>query len=205
MNNYYPFVNEPLPYAYDAMEPYIDQKTMELHHDQHLQTYINNLNNLLKDYPLLQQYSLEQLLYYQYMLPVKVRTDILRNAGGVYNHRLYFEELRNPAVKQPVGKLELKVQQTFGDYETFQKQFKEAALSVFGSGYAWLVWNGNALSIMSTANQETPVDVGLYPIFTIDVWEHAYYLKHYNLRTDYIDDWFQVNCWQQAENRFLVI
>lgn len=202
-NNYYPFVNLPLPYDYDSIEPYIDTKTMELHHDRHLQTYIDNLNSILKENPRLQKFSLEQLIKMSCKLPANVQIAVRNNAGGVYNHRFYFDGLANPAQKEPVGMLANEINRQFGGYEKFKASLKKAALSVFGSGYAWLVQNRGKLSIVTTPNQNNPMEQGLCPILNIDVWEHAYYLKHYNVRADYIDNWFEVVNWKKAEDNFV--
>ena len=198
-NEYYPFVNLPLPYAYDALEPYIDEKTMHLHHDKHLQTYIDNLNKVLDAHPELQSLSLTELLKYLSRMPADVQQPIRNNGGGVYNHRFYFALLTNPSEGEAVGHLGEAITRTFGSFQNFKEQFKQAALSVFGSGYAWLVLNNGRLEIMTTANQNTSIELRLGPILAIDVWEHAYYLKHYNVRADYIDDWFKVVNWEQAE------
>ena len=203
MNGHYKFVNTPLPYAFEAMEPYIDKKTMYLHHDKHLQTYIDNLNRTLSNHPELQNWTLEQLIINAPCLPKEIRSDIKNNGGGVFNHQFYFSNLANPAFPQPVGILEQAIKNAFGSYPSFRNQFKEAALSVFGSGYAWLVVNAaGQLGILTTKNQDTPLEMGLVPVLNIDVWEHAYYLKHYNLRADYIDDWFHVVNWEQASQNY---
>ena len=167
---HYPFTNPPLPYAYQALEPYIDEKTMKLHHDRHLQTYVDNLNKALADYSRFHNWTLEQLIYNIASLPEEIQTAVRNNGGGVYNHLLYFTGL----------------------------------LSVFGSGYAWLVVAADgSLMITTTKNQDTPLPLGLCPVFNLDVWEHAYYLKHYNLRADYIDDLFHVINWEQAGQRYM--
>ena len=202
-NDYYPFVNLPLPYDYDALEPFIDEKTMHLHHDKHLQTYINNLNEALKNRPSLQKLSLEQLIRNAYKLPANLRTPIRNNAGGVYNHRFYFNGLANPTDARPVGKLAAAIDRQFGSFEQFEARFKEAALGVFGSGYAWLVYGRCGLQIVTSPNQNSPIEFGFCPILTIDVWEHAYYLKHYNMRADSIDDWKRLINWEQAEQNYL--
>lgn len=200
----YKFINIPLPYAYNAMEPYIDEKTMRLHHDKHLQTYIDNLNKTLSKYPQFQSWSLEQLIVNVPSLPKDIQTAVSNNAGGVYNHQFYFSNLANPAPPQAVGMLGEAISKEFGSFASFQKQFQEAGLSVFGSGYAWLVVNAvGALMIMTTANQDTPLPLGLYPLLNLDVWEHAYYLKHYNVRADYIDDWFHVVNWENANKNYM--
>lgn len=201
-NNHYPFINLPLPYGYDALEPFIDEKTMYLHHDRHLQTYIDNLNAALREHPNLQDLSLTQLIRSAYRLPQPLRTAIRNNAGGVYNHRFFFEGLKNPSDDRPSGELADAIAGSFGSLDAFLELFKKAALSVFGSGYAWLVTDKTKLSIVTTANQNTPIEHGLEPILAIDVWEHAYYLKHYNVRADYIDDWMRIINWKQAEKNY---
>lgn len=205
MNDFYKFENLPLPYAFNAMEPFIDAKTMELHHDRHLQTYVNNLNKALESYPELQKLPLEALVAPPESLPAASKAAIKNNAGGVYNHRFYFDGLISAAnAKGPSNKLLEDLIKTYGGFDAFKAAFKAAALAVFGSGYAWLVVDdqGN-LKIITTANQDTPLTLNLCPILTVDVWEHAYYLKHYNLRADYIDDWFNVVNWDQANKNFL--
>lgn len=203
MNEHYPFVNPPLPYAYDALEPFIDTKTMELHHDRHLQTYVNNLNAVLKPYPEYHGLSLTQLLLYPDLLPASIRTAVKNNAGGVYNHIFFFSTMRAPSSKLPENALTARISRQFGSMEAFQKAFSDAALSVFGSGYAWLVRASHGqLKIVTTANQDTPLPESLCPILALDVWEHAYYLKHYNKRTDYISNWFYVADWDQAGKNF---
>lgn len=204
MSNHYRFINHPLPYAYHAMEPYIDQKTMWLHHDRHLQTYIDNLNDTLVKYPQFQNWTLEQLILNVPSLPKDIRTSVRNNGGGVYNHRFYFSNLTNPAYLQPVGMLGEAIRNEFGSYASFQKQLKDCALSVFGSGYAWLVVTASGqLEILATKNQDTPLPLRMYPVLNIDVWEHAYYLKHYNVRADYIDDWFHVINWNRANETYM--
>ncbi len=196
---HYLFVNPPLPYHYNALEPYIDAKTMELHHNKHLQTYIDNLNAALKDYPEYQQLSLEQLLLYSDFLPDAIKTTVKNNAGGVLNHIYYFSTLKNPTKQQPENPLAAKIQSDFGSFSKFQDQFTKAALSLFGSGYVWLVESPNGqLKIITTPNQDTPLEYHLCPILNLDMWEHAYYLKNYNNRLDYINHWFHVINWEQA-------
>lgn len=204
MSEHYKFVNHPLSYAYDAMEPYIDQKTMFLHHDKHLQTYIDNLNNTLGDYPQFHSWSLERLILNVPSLPEEIQIPVKNNGGGVYSHQLYFSCLKNPASEQPVGRLQNSIENEFGSYDSFKNEFKKAALSVFGSGYAWLVVKATGhLGILTTQNQDTPLPLGMLPVLNIDVWEHAYYLKHYNQRAAYIDDWFHVVNWDQADQNYL--
>lgn len=201
-NSYYPFINTPLPYSYDALEPFIDEETMYLHHDRHLQTYIDNLNRFLEEHPSLQKFSLEELLSIWRRLPCHLQTPLRNNAGGVYNHRFYFDSMTPPGSSCSAPRLFEAMSCQFGSPENFRSQFKEAALSVFGSGYAWLVLDRGRLKIVTSANQNTPLTCSRTLILNIDVWEHAYYLKHYNLRADYIDDWFRVVNWKMAENRY---
>lgn len=203
MNEHYPFVNPPLPYAYDALEPFIDTKTMQLHHDRHLQTYVNNLNNTLKDYPELQSWSLEKLIYNADKLPLAIRQPIKNNGGGVYNHIFYFDGMTNSETRSQAGTLYPAIIRDFGSVERFYNEFKNQALSVFGSGYAWLVVDQNGkLRIVTSANQDTPLVQNFCPVAAIDVWEHAYYLKHYNERAAYIDDWFNVVNWERASELY---
>ncbi|MFA9463186.1 MAG: superoxide dismutase [Velocimicrobium sp.] len=204
MNEHYPFVNTPLPYAYDAMEPYIDRKTMELHHDKHLQAYIDHLNLILKEYRGLQKLSLEKLIVNAPCYPRQIQSSILNNAGGVYNHRFFFSNLVNTGEIKPVGELSAQIDATFDNYFKFREKFVNAALSVFGSGYAWLVADQKKrLYIITTPNQNTPLLQNLCPILCIDVWEHAYYLKYYNVRASYINAWFHVINWKQANINYM--
>ncbi len=205
MNNYYPFVNTPLPYSYDALEPFIDEKTMRLHHNRHLQTYIDNLNKLLEENPSLQKYSLEKLVCCWRTLPCHLQPPIRNNAGGVYNHRFYFSGMSAPGRSYTAPCLFEQIALQFGSPENFRAEFKKAALSVFGSGYAWLILDQGCLKIITSANQNTPMSFCLKPLLNIDVWEHAYYLKHYNQRAAYIDDWFHIVNWSIVEERFLFI
>lgn len=203
MQEYYKFVNEPLPYPYQAMEPFIDIQTMYLHHAKHLQTYVDNLNRALKNYPFLQNFTLEQMLCNLDSMPAEIRDEIRNNAGGVYNHRFYFNGLTERYGQKPQGVLAEAMNRQFGSFEGFREEFTKAALSVFGSGYAWLTSDrrGN-LSIMTTANQDTPLAEKRCPVLVIDVWEHAYYLKHFNVRADYIRDWFEVVNWKFSQDAY---
>jgi Fe-Mn family superoxide dismutase len=192
LKQHYPFVNPPLPYAYDALEPFIDEETMRLHHDAHLQTYVDHLNIIIKQCPALHNWTLEQLIKWNDNLPVEIQDSVRNNAGGVYNHILYFSRLAPPETAVwPSGEFLLLLERRFGGFQQFKEAFKKAAMSVFGSGYAFLVANRDGLlEIVTTANQDNPLEMGYYPILALDVWEHAYYLKHHNKRDGYIDDWF---------------
>lgn len=203
MNQTYPFVNPPLPYDYDALEPYIDTGTMILHHDAHLQTYVDNLNNLLRDYPQYQSMTLTGLIQNIDSLPYEIADGVRNNAGGVYNHIMYFNELTPPEqYREMSGKLAEMTNQRFGSADALRAELKKAALSVFGSGNAWLVTDRNGtLQVVTTKNQDNPFASGLRPLLIIDVWEHAYYLKHYNKRAEYIDDFFRVVDWNEVAER----
>lgn len=200
-NRCYPFINTPLPYGYNALKPFIDEKTMWLHHSRHLQNYIDNLNKLLKENPELQSWSLEELVGCYSWLPRTLGTAVRNQAGGVYNHRFFFEGMAPGGISLGDGVLAQEMNRTFGGTEGWKERMKEAAMSVFGSGYAWLVWGKNGLEIRTTANQDSPVEPDVRPLLNIDVWEHAYYLKHYNVRAAYIEDWFQVINWHAAQRR----
>ena len=193
----YPFRLPELPYACHALEPFIDQRTMYFHHDKHLKTYIDNLNKALEAYPEYQTWTLEELLTRLSELPEELRTPVRNNGGGVYNHEMYFH-LMAPA-GQPFS---TEVAEAFGGEDNWKRQMKAAALGQFGSGFAWLVRDTTgALKIIALPNQDNPLTIGLQPILPLDVWEHAYYLKHQNLRSDYIDDWFHVINWNAVEQR----
>lgn len=204
MSQHYKFKNTPLPYSYDAMEPYIDARTMEVHHNKYLQGYINNLNNILEDYPELQDLTLGQLIFNIDMFPIEVQTPIKNNAGGVFNHQFFFSELGNLEDKEPKGELAEAINERFGSYDGFKEKFKKMALSIFGSGYAWLVLDKDkVLQIITMPNQDNPFEQGLCPILNLDAWEHAYFLKHYNNRGSYIDDWFNVINWNIILENYL--
>lgn len=200
MKETYPFKLKPLPYDYDALEPYIDRETMHFHHDKHHQTYVDNLNKTLENYPELHKKTLVELLQNLEVLPEEIQTAVRNNGGGVLNHNLYFDGMTPASTKAPEGKLAEAINQAFGSFENFKETFKKAALGRFGSGWVWLVSdeNGN-LKIISTPNQDVPMNLKVNPILEIDVWEHAYYLKYQNRRAEYIDNWFNVIDWKKAE------
>lgn len=203
---HYKFKLMPLPYSYDALEPFIDTLTMQIHHDRHLKTYVDNLNSALENYPEYHNWTLERLLCGINCLPETIKIKVKNNAGGVYNHEFFFMNMSNNGKKQPNGILGEKINCTFGSYDKFKAMFKETALSVFGSGYTWLVSDKHRnLRIITTANQDVPVTQGMCPIMCVDVWEHAYYLKHFNVRADYINQWFNVINLKMAEENYLNI
>jgi Fe-Mn family superoxide dismutase len=194
----------PLPYSYDALEPYIDKETMIIHHTKHHQTYVDNLNKLIAKNPELSSKSLEELLTNLDTLPKSDKQGIINNAGGVYNHNFFWTIMAPNQDGKPVGELATAIDNTFGSFDNFKAKFKESATSRFGSGWSWLVSDKDGkLSIISTANQDAPISLGLTPIIGIDVWEHAYYLKYKNKRADYIDNWWNVVNWNQANKNYI--
>ena len=202
MVEHYPFQLQPLPYLYDALEPNIDMETMYFHHAKHLRTYIDKLNETLAPYPQYHAWTLERLLLHLNELPEEIREDVRKNAGGVYNHKLYFESL-TPVPRELDGALRDAIFLNFGNYNSFQKTFSEMALSLFGSGNLWLVSdNRGKLAILPLPNQDTPLAIDLYPLLNLDLWEHAYYLKHQNRRADYIANWFPLVNWEEIGRRY---
>ena len=190
----------PLPYAYDALEPYLDEATMRLHHTKHHQAYIDKLNAALEPYPALAELPIEKLLGDLTVVPESIRSTVINHGGGHYNHSLFWRVMR-PVVGEsnlPPTRLTELLDKNFGDFATFQKQFKEAALARFGSGWVWLRKQGSdTLTIVSTANQDVPLAEG-QPILGLDIWEHAYYLKYQNRRADYVDAWFNLINWDHV-------
>lgn len=186
-----------LPYEFDELEPYIDSKTVEIHYSKHLQTYVDNLHNALKGYEdLAYGKTLKELLENANELPVEIRQTVINQGGGVYNHNLYFSILSPKAFTMPGGNLLEKINKTFGSVENLKDELNRQALSLFGSGYASLVMDKDKnLFVKSTSNQDTTLQDGLTPILTIDVWEHAYYLKYKNFRADYIKNIWKVINW----------
>lgn len=199
-----PFTLPPLPFPSDALEPHIDKMTMEIHHGKHHAAYVNNLNKALEQAPQIASKSLEDLLANTVaIVPEPIKTAVRNNAGGHHNHSLFWEIL-NPAAKPgptPVGQLGSAIISTFGSFDQFKEKFTTAATGRFGSGWAWLVKKGGKIEIISTANQDSPVMDGAYPVIGLDVWEHAYYLKYQNRRPDYITAWWNVINWKVADAR----
>jgi Fe-Mn family superoxide dismutase len=192
----------PLPYAYNALEPHIDEQTMRIHHDKHHGTYVTNLNTALEKHPQLQGKSAEELLRSINTVPEEIRTAVRNNGGGHVNHTMFWEIMGPSAGGQPTGALGDAITSTFGSFDAFKDQVNKAALGRFGSGWAWLVDSGGKLSVESTANQDNPMMEGKKPILGIDVWEHAYYLKYQNRRADYCGAWWNVVNWQAVAKRF---
>jgi len=198
-----PFKLPPLPYSYDALEPYIDAETMKLHHDKHHGAYVAKLNDAVNKYPELKDKSLEYLLTHLNSLPSDIRETVRNNGGGHYNHSLFWIIMGKNKGGEPKGKLKEDIIKTFGSFENFKKEFNTAALDRFGSGWAWLIKDNNGkLKIISTANQDSPIMEGIQPIMGLDVWEHAYYLKYQNRRADYIKNWWNVVNWDEISKRY---
>jgi len=192
----------PLPYAYDALEPYIDARTMEIHYTKHHQAYVTNLNKALEAYPDLRSKPVEELVAGLNHLPEAVRTAVRNNGGGHANHGLFWKTLA-PKGGEPAGALADAITSEFGSFAKFRDQFTEAALHRFGSGWAWLCKSHEGkLSIVSTGNQDSPLTDGLTPLVGLDVWEHAYYLKYQNRRPDYVAAWWNVTNWKFVTERF---
>jgi superoxide dismutase, Fe-Mn family len=193
----------PLSYPFNALEPHIDAKTMEIHHDKHHQAYITNANNALKDHPDLAAKPVDELIANLSQVPESIRTVVRNNAGGHSNHSLFWKIMAPNAGGSPKGKLAEAITATFGSVDAFKEKFQAAGASRFGSGWAWLVINKEGkLEITSTPNQDSPIMEGLKPIIGIDVWEHSYYLLYQNKRPDYLKAWWNVVRWDQAEKNF---
>lgn len=192
-----------LPYSYDALEPYIDSLTMEIHYNKHHGGYVSKLNAALEKHPELRNKDIEDLLKDLDNLPQDIRLAIRNNGGGHYNHSIFWSIMGPNGGGSPSGKLSENIVKTFGGFDKFKEEFSSEAASRFGSGWAWLVMDKNGhLSIISTPNQDNPITFGLKPILGIDVWEHAYYLKYQNMRADYIQAWWNVVNWEEVQNRY---
>lgn len=191
-----------LPYAYDALEPVIDADTMRFHHDKHHATYVANLNKALEAHPELFERSVEFLIAHLNHLPEDIKGAVRNNGGGTYNHTLFWEMMAPEGQTAFAGPVADKIKETFGSYEEFKKQFAAAAAGRFGSGWAWLVADGDKLEILSTANQDNLLTEGKRPLLCLDVWEHAYYLKYQNRRVDYINEWFRIINWDFVNEQY---
>ena len=192
----------PLPYPFDALEPYIDAKTMEIHHDKHHGAYVNNLNKALEGHPELQKLPVEDLLARIGNVPEAVRTAVRNNGGGHMNHSMFWKIMKKGGGGEPSGDLADAIKGAFGNFGDFKKTLSQAATSRFGSGWAWLLIRGGKLVVESTANQDNPILDGGKAIFGLDVWEHAYYLKYQNRRPEYIEAWWNTVNWAQVADNF---
>ncbi|MCD5180192.1 superoxide dismutase [Enterococcus faecalis] len=191
-----------LPYAYDALEPYIDVETMHLHHDKHHNTYVTNLNAAIEKHPELGEKSVEDLISDMNAIPEDIRTVVRNNGGGHANHTFFWEIMAPNAGGQPTGAIKEAIDETFGSFDEMKAAFKTAATGRFGSGWAWLVVNNGKLEITSTPNQDSPLMDGQTPVLGLDVWEHAYYLKYKNVRPDYIEAFWNVVNWDKVNELF---
>jgi Fe-Mn family superoxide dismutase len=192
----------PLPYPHDALEPWIDARTMEIHHGKHHAAYVTNLNKALEAHPELQQRSVEQIIANLGQVPEGIRTAVRNNAGGHLNHTMFWALMKKGAGGEPKGDLATAINGGFGSFADFKAKFAAAGLGRFGSGWAWLLVRDGKLGIESTPNQDTPVMDGGRPVLGIDVWEHAYYLKYQNRRADYIEAWWNVVDWAKAADHY---
>lgn len=191
-----------LPYAVDALEPYIDAQTMTIHHDKHHAGYVNKLNAALDKHSDLAGKSLEAILGDLNAVPEDVRTAVRNNGGGTWNHSMFWEIMAPKAGGAPKGDLAKAIDTAFNSFDNFKAEFEKAATGRFGSGWAWLVKKGSGLAVVSTPNQDNPLSDGSTPIMGIDVWEHAYYLKYQNRRAEYVSNWWNVINWDAVAARF---
>ena len=196
------FTLPPLPYDFAALEPTIDAKTMEIHHDKHHGAYVNNLNAALEKAPELQSKSLDDLLRHLDAVPESIRTAVRNNGGGHWNHSMFWEIMSPNGGGEPSGKLGDAIRSAFGSFDAFKTQLNDAGAKRFGSGWAWVINDGGKLSITSTPNQDNPLMEGKRAIMGVDVWEHAYYLKYQNRRPDYLAAWWNVVNWDEIAKRF---
>jgi len=188
-----------LPYDYNALEPYIDAKTMEVHHDKHHAGYVDKLNKALEGHDELQEKDIVDLLKQIDVVPDEIKQNVINNGGGHANHSLFWEILSS---NSEIGKFKEVIEEKFGSFEEFKTKFKEKALNRFGSGWVWLVVDNGELNIIDTMNQDSPFMIGFIPILGLDVWEHAYYLKYQNKRADYIDAFWNVVNWEKVEELY---
>ena len=191
-----------LPYNYDALEPYIDAQTMQLHHDMHHQTYVNNLNTAVGKYPDLQNKSPEDLVRELNSIPEDIRTAVRNNAGGDVNHTMFWQIMGSNAGGEPTGAIAQVISDNFGDFESFKQRFNDAGTKQFGSGWVWLILTPDGkYEVTSSPNQDSPITAGNFPIMGNDVWEHAYYLKYQNKRAEYLKQWWNVVKWDEINKR----
>ena len=191
-----------LPYPLDALEPVIDSKTMEIHHDKHHAAYVTNLNKALESHPDLQKLPIEKLISNLAQVPDAVRTAVRNNGGGHFNHSMFWTLMKRGGGGEPGGELSAAINAAFGSFAEFKTKFAAAGVSRFGSGWAWLLMRDGKLVIESTPNQDTPAMDGGKPVLGLDVWEHAYYLKYQNRRPDYIEAWWNVVDWSKAAENY---
>ncbi|MBA2748377.1 MAG: superoxide dismutase [Tatlockia sp.] len=199
------FELSPLPYNYDALDPYIDAQTMQVHHDLHHQAYVNNLNAALEKYPELQSKSPEELIKDLSNLPQDITGPVRNNGGGHVNHTMFWQIMAPNAGGEPTGAIAQAISENFGDFESFKQKFNDAGTKQFGSGWVWLVRTTDGkIEITSSPNQDNPMSSGHFPIMGNDVWEHAYYLKYQNRRAEYLKQWWNVVNWDEVNNRLAI-
>jgi Fe-Mn family superoxide dismutase len=192
----------PLPYDYAALEPYIDEATMKLHHDKHHQGYVTNLNGAVEKHPELGKKTPEELLKDLSGVPEDVRTAVRNNGGGHVNHTMFWQIMKPKGGGEPSGAIAAQIKADFGSFDDFKKKFNEATAKQFGSGWGWVIFEGGKLKVVTSANQDNPISQGHYPILGNDVWEHAYYLKYQNKRADYLAAWWSLVNWDEVNKRF---
>lgn len=197
------FVLPKLQYAVDALEPYIDAQTLEIHHGKHHATYVNNLNAALEGHESLQQKSIKEILTNLNEVPEEIRTAVQNNGGGHYCHSLFWESMKPKGGGEPTADIKREIEKYFSTFDNFQNELSKAAVSRFGSGYGWLVEHNGKLEVLSTANQDTPLAAGKKPLLIIDVWEHAYYLKYQNRRPEFVTNWWNTIDWDIVNERLL--
>lgn len=197
------FKLKPLDFNYDALEPSIDKETVKIHHDKHQQAYVDKLNKALENHPELYGKTLRYILSNLDNMPEDIMKDLVNQGGGVYNHEFYWSVL-GKGCNRPVGDLKDAIDRDFGSFEKFKEEFKKCGVGIFGSGWAWLVSDkdGN-LEVISTKDQSTPISLGLIPLLTMDVWEHAYYLKYENKRIEYIENFFDIINWKKCDEYYI--
>ncbi|MBY0050130.1 superoxide dismutase [Brevibacillus agri] len=191
-----------LPYAYDELEPYLDAKTMEIHHGKHHATYVANLNKALENYPQFQNATVEELICHLNDLPEEIRTAVRNHGGGHYSHSLYWSIMSPTGGGKPRGDIVKGIDKHFGSFAQMKEELTKAAISRFGSGWGWLVVDGDKLEVTSTPNQDTPFMEKKTPILVVDVWEHAYYLQYQNKRPDFVSSWWNVIDWEEVNRRY---
>jgi superoxide dismutase, Fe-Mn family len=189
-----------LEYKYNALEPFIDENTMRIHHSKHHQAYVDKLNKALERYPKLRERSVERLIFSLNRVPKDARTAVRNNGGGHLNHSFFWQLLKENVKLN--GEIKKAIEKRFGSFEEFKKQFTDAALGLFGSGWAWLVMDNDQLQIITTNNQDNPLTKGKIPVLTLDLWEHAYYLKYQNKRAEYVEAFFQVINWDKVNENY---
>jgi Fe-Mn family superoxide dismutase len=196
------YVLPPLPYSFDALEPFIDAKTMEIHHDKHHGAYVTNLNKALEGHADLSKLPVDELIAHLDRVPENIRTAVRNNGGGHSNHSMFWKIMKKGGGGEPKGEIADAIKSAFGSFADFKTKFNAAGMGRFGSGWAWLSFQGGTLGIESTANQDSPIMTGGKPVFGLDVWEHAYYLKYQNRRVEYIEAWWNVVNWDEITKNY---